>query len=112
MRLPGGEHAIADVAKLRDYCLNPFHPRGRHKSRVFESALGLVAADAEFLREELLRAAREGESTPGDIDDYGQRYTVDFALIRGERQATIRSAWIILAGEQVPRLTSCYVLLD
>jgi hypothetical protein len=112
MRLPEGEHAIVDVAKLREYCLNPFHPRGRHKSRVFESALGLVAADAEHLRGELLRAAREGEATRGDTDDYGQRYTIDFALAHGERRATIRSAWIIRSGEQVPRLTSCYVLLD
>jgi len=34
MKLPGGERANVDVAKLRDYCLNPTHPRGRHKARV------------------------------------------------------------------------------
>jgi hypothetical protein len=59
MMLPGGEHAIVDVAKIRDYCLSADHVRGRHKARVFLSVLGLTSADAEFVREELLRAARE-----------------------------------------------------
>jgi hypothetical protein len=56
MKLPGGEHAIVDIAKLQDYCLYPLHSRGRHKARVFMSALGLSRADAEYLRDELFRA--------------------------------------------------------
>jgi hypothetical protein len=111
MKLPGGERAIVDIAKLRDYCLNPAHPRGRHKARVFASTLGLTQADAEFLREELLRTAREANAAPGDRDEYGKRYTVDFELTQGDRQATIRSAWIIRPSESVPQLTSCFVLL-
>lgn len=111
MKLPGGDRAVVDIAKLRDYCLNPAHPRGRQKARVFASTLGLTAADAEFLRENLLRAAREGSATPGDSDEHEQRYAVDFRLHRGGRQATVRSAWIISMGDRVPRLTSCFVLL-
>ncbi|MGO9453290.1 MAG: DUF6883 domain-containing protein [Candidatus Binataceae bacterium] len=38
-----------DVAKLRDYCLNPHHPRGRDKARVFASALRLTASHTEAL---------------------------------------------------------------
>jgi len=95
MKLPGGERAIVDIAKLRDYCLNPGHPRGRHKDRVFASTLGLMTADAGFLREKLLRAAREGSATPGDSDEHGERYTVDFGLEWGGRQAVVRSAWIV-----------------
>ena len=111
MKLPGGDRAIVDIAKLRDYCLNPAHPRGRHKARVFASTLGLTAADAGFLRENLLRAAREGSATPGDSDEHGERYGVDFRLDRGGRQATVRSAWIISRRGLIPRLTSCFVLL-
>lgn len=85
----GGERAIVDIAKLRDYCLNPAHPRGRHKARVFASTLGLTQADAEFLCAEVLRAAREANAAPGDGDEYGQRYTVDFELTRGDPQATV-----------------------
>jgi hypothetical protein len=68
--------------------------------------------DAESLREELLRAAREDDATAGDSDKYGARYTIDFELTRNHRRATIRSAWIVLPDDAAPRLTSCYVLLD
>ncbi|WP_416274761.1 DUF6883 domain-containing protein [Lamprobacter sp.] len=46
----------------------------------------------------------------GTIDEYGARYVVDFAYVRGARKAMIRSTWIIRAGETTPRLTSCFVL--
>ena len=111
MKLPGGELAVVEIAKLRDYCLNPSHPRGRHKARAFAAALNLGQADAEFLRQELLRAAPEATATEGDADEYGERYIVDFELTRNDRRATVRSAWIVRRGEGFPRLTSCFVLL-
>ena len=112
MKLPNGGEAIVDLVKLRDYCLNPSHIRGRHKARIFASALGLTQADAEFLRERLIHAAKTEDAVESDSDDYGQRYTIDFTLVRGERQARVRSAWIVLRDERLPRLTSCYVLLN
>jgi len=110
MRLPGAERAVVDTAKLRDYCLNPNHPRGRHKARVFASALGLTVADSDILRQALVDAATSFEATPGDKDDYGQRYVLDFPMKGPAGEATVRSNWIVLAGEDFPRLTSCYVL--
>ncbi len=112
MKLPGGEYAIVDVAKLRDYCLNPLHPRGRHKARVFASVLGLTQADAPFLRDRLLLAAREVEAAPGEVGEYGERYLLDVELAHRNRRAMVRSAWIVRRGERMPRLRSCYVLLD
>ena len=112
MTLPAGADAIVEISKLRDYCLDPIHPRGRHKARVFQSTLNLGQADADFLRAALLEAAREGDAVPGEADAYGDRYRVDFPITRGDRQAKVRSAWIILRGESAPRLTSCFVLLD
>jgi hypothetical protein len=109
MRLPNGERAIVDSAKLREYCLNPHHYRGRHKARVFASA-DIHQDDSEILREALLTAARESEARPGDVNQYGQRYTVDLDLIRHERTVKIRSLWIVRIGENLPRLTTCYVL--
>src|SRR5208337_3559896 len=102
MKLPGGANAVVDIVKLRDYCLNPHHPRGRHKARVFASALGLTQADAESRREELLRAAEEVEALPGRKDEFGERYAIDFEVMRKDRRATVRSAWIILRGEAAP----------
>lgn len=112
MKLPGGERAVVDIDKLRDYCLNPAHWRGRHKARVFASTLGLTAADAAFLREELIRAARDEDAAEGKADRYGARYTVDFEIMRKDRRAAVRSAWIVRRGERFPRLTSCYISLD
>ncbi len=110
MKLPGGERAVVDIAKLRDYCLNDQHPRGRHKARVFASALGLTVADADMLRHALLRAALEGQALEADRDGYGQRYVVDLEMSGPRGRASVRSSWIILHGEDFPRLTSCYVL--
>jgi hypothetical protein len=63
MKLPNGEGAIVDIRKLRKYCLNAQHPRGRHKTRVFAS-VGILEADAEKLRTALLAAACT-EAQPG-----------------------------------------------
>ena len=110
MKLPGGANAIVEISKLRDYCLDPHHPRGLHKARVFLSALDLGQGDADFLRGALREAAREEDAVPGEGDQYGARYTIDFLITRGDREARVRSAWIILRGESAPRLTSCFVV--
>jgi hypothetical protein len=110
MKLPNADRAVVDLAKLRDYCLSPDHPRGRHKARVFATALGLTADHAEELRDALLTAVRTEEATTTDQDQYGQRYVLDFTMNRAAREARIRSCWIVRSGEDFPRLTSCYVL--
>jgi len=101
-----------ELAKLRDYCLSDSHPRGRHKARVFRSRLGLTAGEAELLRRALLDAARDrqDELQPTIADEFGQRYVLDLVMTTTAGTATIRSAWIVLAGDNVLRLTSCYVL--
>lgn len=110
MKLPGAALAIVDIEKLRDYCLSENHPRGRHKARVFESALGLTANDAAELREAILSAIQAEEAIAGERDEYGQRYFVDFSMKRQNKDAVIHTAWIIRRDEDIPRLTSCYVL--
>ncbi len=110
MKLPNAARAIVDIEKLRDYCLSESHPRGKHKARVFATALGLTANDVLELRDALLSAIRAEEAVAGERDQYGQRYIVDFSMRRQGRKAVVRSAWIIRRGEDVPRLTSCYVL--
>ncbi len=101
---------MVDIAKLRDYCLNPNHPSGRHKARVFAAALGLTQDDADLLREALLFAVRESDAREAEKDDYGIRYLLDFQMAGPSGDAMLRSSWIVLKGEDVPRLTSCYVL--
>jgi len=110
MKLPGGESAMVEIEKLRDYCLSREHPRGRHKARIFYSLLGMTAAHAEDLLEALIDAARKGNATPGASDEYGTRYIIDFELKRGGRVAMIRSCWIVRTGETAPRFVTRYIL--
>ncbi len=110
MILPNAARAILEIEKLRDYCLSESHPRGKHKARVFATTLGLTAADVFELREAILSAVQTEEAVAGERDEYGQRYIVDFSMRRQGREAVVRSAWIVRRGEDVPRLTSCYVL--
>lgn len=110
MKLPNAERAIVDIRKLREYALNPNHSRGRHKARVFSSALGLTQYNVAELRDELLRAARAYDAEPQDVDEHGQRYVIEFEMMRGSKSATIHSGWIVRSGENFPRLTTCYVV--
>ena len=82
MKLPNAKQAFVDLRKLRDYCFNREHPRGQHKARVFQSALGWTAASAEVVRQELLEAAQRNEVSFLGSDDYGQRYGLDFSVHR------------------------------
>jgi hypothetical protein len=107
--LPNGRRAIVDIRKLRDYCLNPDSPRGGGKARVFQAALGLTAADAPKLRQKLLEIAHTGGVQLGELDMYGQRYTIDFEMETEVGKAVVRSGWIILRDETTPRLTTCFV---
>ena len=109
MKLPNGKRAIVETRKLQEYCLNTAHPRGRNKARVFAS-VGIRQAEAEELREAILSPAENSEARLGSATPHGQRYVVDFDMVRQGRAVTIRSAWIVRIGEDFPRLTSCYVL--
>jgi hypothetical protein len=110
MQFPNGEHAIVPLEKLRAYCLNPTHRVGGHKAHVFEAVLGLTATQAEELQQHLLAIARTGEAVLGIQNVYGQRYIIDFAMTTALGTAVVRSTWIVLVGQDVPRLTSCYIL--
>lgn len=109
-RLPNAERAVVDIAKLRDYSLNPAHEKGKHKARVFRAALGFTEADAERLRQLVIDAALNSDAAPGAPTPYGKRFTVDFQVPGISGSVTIRSAWIIRNDEDFPRLTSCYIV--
>ena len=109
MTLPNSEMAIVDLAKLRDYCLDTRHSRGRHKARVFESAIGITQAEAGHLQSLIQSGVTTAETIQGFSDEYGERFTCDFDISYLGRSALIRTAWIIKRGEDFPRLTTCYI---
>jgi hypothetical protein len=109
VKLPNGERAVVEDQKLLGYCLDPSHPRGRHKARVFAS-FGVRRDNAEVLKRALLFAAVNNDASRVSAIEFGERYRVDFTLPVAGRSVQIRSLWIVRADEGFPRLTSCYVL--
>lgn len=93
MTLQSGDKAVVDIRKIRDDCLNPDHPEGKHKARVFAAVLNLTAEDSEELQVALLAAARNDEAREAGETPFGRRYTIDFVLRRQGMTATIRSGW-------------------
>ena len=112
MQLPNAENAIVDIAKLRDYCLNPNHPEGKHKARVFLDKLGIKRDDAERLRQAILEGVLLAEAREQEPTMFGRRFMVDLSISRAEgivlSTALVRTAWIIRQGEDFPRLTTCF----
>jgi hypothetical protein len=109
--LPNGYRAILDIRKLEDYCLSRTHPRGRHKARVFEQALGLHQEDAAWLRANLLEAAvTTGEAVLVTTDAWGTHWQLDAIVRRHRKRAVVRTLWIVRTGEDLPRLVTCWVL--
>jgi hypothetical protein len=109
MRLPNSDQVILDIRKIEDYCLNPSHPRGRHKARVFREALGLDRADAYWLRDALLEAARTGEASEVAVDTWGAHWRLDAIVRRHGRDVVVRSIWIVRPGDNRPMFVTCWV---
>lgn len=108
MKLPNAERAEAAPAKVRDYLLSPDHPDGSSKARYF-GALGFTREGWPLLRDALLAVAREGEAEPGAASVFGQKYVVR-GIVRGPggRAAGVVTVWIVLRGDDVPRLVTAY----
>ncbi len=108
--LPNIENAIIDPRKLSGYALNPEHPVGGNKAKVFESTLGYNKSNADDLMKQVYSKLSESESVIGKLDQYGQRYTVDMNITGPNGNSkVVRTGWIIKPESIVPELTTIYV---
>jgi hypothetical protein len=98
-----------EIEKLRNYSLNPNHPVGKHKARVFRAVLGITLKDANWLRERALEIALSDDARLGAASVFGNKYVIDSVLENNGMSAIVRFSWIIEFGTDFPRLTSCYV---
>ena len=69
--LPFAERAFADESKFLGYCLNTEHPSGKHKARVFKSALRITAANWEDLQDAVLTAVLLNSASHVGRNSYG-----------------------------------------
>ena len=90
--------------------LDPRHPEGRHKARLFEAVLGITRDNADPLRDALFAAARTSDEAEwrGDVG-FGDVYLLRVPVVAGDRSAAVVSAWIVRRGEDFPRLVTCYI---
>jgi hypothetical protein len=70
----------------------------------------MTVEDSLVLAGVLRRVAAENDVIQGASDEYGNRFIIDFDLEFKGRTAAIRSCWIVLTGEIVPRFVTCYIL--
>ncbi len=104
------EKVSIDIRKLEDYCLNPHHPVGKHKARVFLSQLGIRQVDAEWMKETIMEKIKHAGIVWGHEDEYGKRCSADLKLIFNDRTAYVKTIWIIKTDSNIPELVTCYII--
>lgn len=109
MALPNYQKAFIDLKKLTDYCLNPNHPVGKSKARIFKSVLQIERNDAELLKKSILKGLSIHEALIRRSDEYGQLYQVDIKIRNLNLEAIVTTVWIVEHDERVPRLITCYI---
>ncbi|MCR4292676.1 MAG: hypothetical protein NUV76_07350 [Candidatus Kuenenia sp.] len=109
MKLPKGVEAIIPEGKLEDYCLNPFHPDGKHKAKVFKNALGITQINSTELKEMVLESAEYGEVTKERQNDFGKTFRVEYEIQGANQREILCTLWIVYKNDERPYLTSCFV---
>ena len=89
--IPNIERAIINPRKLYEYALNPKHPIGRNKAKVFENALGYNQSNTDDLIRQIYEKLPNSKVLLGKVDEYGQRYTIDINIIGpNDNMVTVR----------------------
>jgi hypothetical protein len=107
-RLRNAERAIISAGKLRDYALNPSHPDGRHKARLFEAATGYNRLNYTDLISQIRDGILELDAKPYGTYRGNELFRVDVRVTGPKGTAVIRTGWIYEEGEDAPRLTTAY----
>ncbi len=98
--LPNADLAQVSEAKLRDYVLNPAHPQGGPKARVFAAFLGVTRTDWQYLRRQLLTGVRTAPAQLRTTTQWGALYDVVIDVTGpAGRMHRVRTGWIIRARE-------------
>lgn len=107
--MPNAGNAEIPSQKITSYALNPDHPIGGNKARVFKSALGFDQSNAGDLTCQIKDGIARYPAQPGRADQFGRRYTVDIPVTGPAGSGTVRTGWIIKPGSDAPSLTTLFV---
>ena len=108
------ERAQLDMGKLSAYALDPDHPRGGDKARVFASALGLGPQDAGWLRDQVMQQLPTVSALVKPGTEYGQRFDALVPVTgRNGRTVAVKTVWQYDYTDggihTAPRLITMYV---
>jgi hypothetical protein len=107
--LPYFQNAVIEQRKLLDYVLNPVHPVGGHKTRVFAAALGFTQSNSDDLEAEIRRALATHPAHERPLKPWGREFTVDVLLSGPLGRAIVRTGWMLDNDSEVPRMTTAFV---
>ena len=82
---------------------------GKHKAKVFNSALGITSKDTVWLIDQRLEKLPECEAQKWHEDEFGIRYQVDMMIENGIKKALISTIWLYSSHDLNLRLITCYV---
>jgi len=114
--LPRSGKALIEGSKLVEYVLSPTSERGRHKARVFESALGFNQSNWEQLKHSILDALPHHKATRISETAFGIKYQAVLSIVGANgRAADVMTVWQydrLPNGslQDAPRLVTLYVL--
>ena len=92
--LPNCDSALIEDSKLVGYALNPHSERGRHKARVFNSALGFNLSNWEQLKQAILETLPYYEATLTGQTAFGKKYKVVLPITGiNRRTANVITIW-------------------
>ncbi len=109
MKLPQGDNAIIEDAKLVEYVLSPLHPVGKHHAYLFAKLMGIHRGNRIFLRNALEQAASNEEVSRRIVNPFGEKFEMVFSMQGPLGEARVRAIWIIENGNDRPRLVTCFV---
>ncbi|HEY2544609.1 MAG TPA: hypothetical protein VGI46_00940 [Candidatus Acidoferrum sp.] len=109
--LPNFDQAVIAAEKLESYALNNEHPYGKHKARVFKSALEIESRHARVLAELIRKSLPRATAKQGESKEYGDSWTTYHEIIGLNGQSAIVTVvWMYKKNApQIPELISCYI---
>jgi hypothetical protein len=98
--------------KLLSYALNPNHPSGKHKARLFQARLSYNQNNAQQLIQQIYAIAPDADITISGQNQQGIRYQADLTIsgIAPEQTALVRTVWEVPPTSNTGRLVTIYIL--
>ena len=106
--LPNYQNAIIPAEKFTEYALNPL--KDKNKAEAFEKALGYNLNNSDKLIENIKNNIDKFSAKEKEDLGYGPRYEITMKLLgENNKEANVKTAWIIDKDTKQTRLTSAYV---